>query len=362
VSDSTSVASEPIEDRRGAGSGAASPGPAEQPAWGLRVAVLGWLLAWSAGTALCLGAVIDSPPVPQEAPRYGAALVSVLLAIALAQRSGGRLWFWTPLASALLILVLVADQAWLYSSAALFTAVVGGIASVLLTRPAPSYLWAVYEYAIALVLAVSAGLAVAALDAPVDFARYNLLVLALTLAGTMALVWRLGAGFHGLGRRGVLAIVAAAVLVTAVLVYSRVLREYGSVPVTTAVQDLIGWTRDLLGGVPRPIQVLVGFPALLWGVHTRAHLRQGWWMCAFATFGTATVATTLASPLVDPAFAGRSLLYSVALGLLVGLVVLRVDAQVTRRRSVAAAGRRVKREEPEPEPVRPEPGRTQPLR
>jgi len=175
-------------------------------------------------------------------------------------------------------------------------------------------------------------------------------------------VWRLGAGYHGLGRRGALLIVAGAVLVTAVLVYTRVLREYGSTSVTSTVEDLIDWTRARLNGVPRPIEVLVGFPALLWGVHTRAHRRQGWWMCAFATFGTATIATTLAGPMVEPAYAGRSLLYSIGLGLLIGLAVLQVDAIATRRRAIAAAGRRARREQPQAEPLRPEPGRAHPLR
>jgi hypothetical protein len=331
-------------------------------AWWLRLAVVGWLLGWLAGTAAALGDVVDVPRLPAWAPRYGAGLVAVLLAVALARRSGGRVWFWTLLATAFVGVVLAADRPWLYSSAAVFVAVVGGVASVLLTRPAPTYVRILYEYAIALVLATSAGLAVAALDAPVNSDRYNVLVLALTLAAAMALVWRLGAGFHGLGRRGVLMMVAGAVLVTAVLVYSRILREYGSTTVTTAVEDVITWTRDLLNGVPRPIEVLVGFPALLWGVHTRAHRRQGWWICAFATFGTATIATTLASPLVDPAYAGRSLLYSIGLGLLIGLVVVRVDTIVTARRAAAAAGRRARRDEPEPEPLRPEPGRAHPLR
>jgi hypothetical protein len=324
--------------------------------------VVGWLLGWLAGTVTALGDVIDIPRLPDRAPRYGGALVAVMLAVALARRSGGRVWFWALLAIAFLGAVLVVDRPWLYSSSAIFVAVVGGVVSVLLTRPASTYVRILYEYAIALVLASSAGLAVAALDAPVSSGRYNVLVLALTLAAAMSLVWRLGAGFHGLGRRGVLMMVAGAVLVTAVLVYSRILREYGSSAVTTAVEDLIRWIRDLLNGVPRPIEVLVGFPALLWGVHTRAHRRQGWWICAFATFGTATVATTLASPLVDPAYAGRSLLYSIGLGLLIGLVVVRVDIVVTARRAAAAAGRRARRDEPEPEPQRPEPGRSYPLR
>jgi hypothetical protein len=328
----------------------------------LRASVVAWIVAWLVGTGVAVGAVVDVPRLPGWAPRYGAAALTVLLTIALARRSGGRVWFWGLLGAAFVTLVLVADEPWLRSSAAVFVAVVGAVVSVLLTRPAPTYVRVLYEFVIALVLAVSAGLAVAAYDAPVSWSRYNLLVLALTLAGSMALVWRLGAGFHGLGRRGVLLIVAGAVLVTAVLIYSRILREYGSPSVTTAVQDAISWTRDRLNGVPRPIEVLIGFPALLWGVHTRAHRRQGWWMCAFGTFGTATVATTLAAPRIDPAFAGLSLLYSAGLGLLIGLVVLRVDVVVTRRRTAKAAGRRARREAVEPEPLRPEPGRSYPLR
>ena len=328
----------------------------------LRVSVAAWILGWLVGTGVALGEVVDVPRLPGWAPPYGAAALTVLLTIALTRRSGGRVWFWTLLVSAFVALVLVAEEPWLYSSAAVLVAVVGAVVSVLLTRPAPTYVRLVYEYAIALVLAVSAALAVAAYDAPVSSARYDVLVLALTLAGSMALVWRLGAGFHGLGRRGPLLIVAGAVLVAAVLVYSRILQEYGSASVTGAVEDVVGWTRDRLNGVPRPIAVLVGFPALLWGVHTRAHRRQGWWMCAFGTFGTATIATTLAAPRIDPAYAGRSLLYSIGLGLLIGLVVLRVDAVVTRRRMASAAGRRARRDQVEPESQRPEPRRSHPLR
>lgn len=325
-------------------------------------AVPAWIVGWLVGTGMCLGAVADVPGPFEEAPVYGAALVTVLLVLALARRSGARVWFWTSLVSAFAALVLLADQRWLYSSAAVLVAVVGGVCAVLLTRPAPTYVRLVWEYAIALVLAASAGLAVAGYDAPVNSGRYYLLVLTLTSAAAVALLWQLGAGFHGLGRRGVHLIVAGAVLVTAVLIYSRLLREYGSESITTAVQDLVDATHDRLNGVPRPIEVFVGFPALLWGIRTRAHRRQGWWMCAFGTFGTATVATTLAAPAVDPADAGRSLLYSIALGLLIGLLVLRAESLLTRRRVDTVAGRRTRREHPPPEPLRPEPRRADPLR
>jgi hypothetical protein len=340
-----------------------TPGPSSQAAAALlRATVVAWLVTWGLATAATVGAVVDVDRLPEHAPLAGAVVLSVLFAAALARRCGGRVWFWTTLSALHMGVVLVVDQPWLRSSAAVFVAAVGGVAAVLLTRPAPTYLRLLAEYVVALVLAASAGLAVAGFDAPVTSGPFNLLVLALAMAGALALVWRLGAGFHGLGRRGLLLIVAGAVLVAAVLVYSRVLREYGSASVTGAVEDMIDWIRVRLHGVPRPIEVLVGFPALLWGVHTRARRRQGWWMCAFGAFGTATVATTLAAPMVDPAYAGRSLLYSIGLGLLIGLAVLQVDAFVTRRRTAAAAGRRARRAEPEPEALRPEPPRTQSLR
>lgn len=325
----------------------------------LRSAVLVWVVGWLMGTAVSLGAVVDVPRLPQVEPRYGAALVTVLLIIALARRAGGSVWLWTSLGATFVVLVLLADEPWLYSSAAVLVAVVGAVAAVVITRPAPTYPRLLLEYAIALVLATSAALAVAGYAAPVSPGRYYVLVLALSLAASMVLAWRLDAGFHGPGRRSVLLMVAGAVLVTAILIYSRVLREYGSASITTALQEVVAWIQSRLNGVPRPIEVFVGFPALLWGVHTRAVRRQGWWMCAFATFGTATVATTLATP-VDPAYAGRSLLYSISLGLLIGLIVLQVESARGRRRT--AVDDKSPGDQRRPEALRVEQGRTYPLR
>ena len=321
--------------------------------------VLAWVACWLVGTVVCAGEVVDVTGVSGEEPRYGAALVTVLLAVALARRCGGLVWFWGLLAIAFVALVLVADQRWLDSSAALFVAVVGAVASVMLTRPAATYVRLFMEYGIAVLLAISAAFAVAGYGAELSSGRYYLLVVVLSVTGAMSLVWRLGTDFHRLARRGVLWCAAGAVVIFALLVYSRLLREYGSASITGAERDLTDWIRDRLDGVPQPVQVLVGFPALLWGVRTRAQRRQGWWMCAIGTFGTATVATALAAPRPDVADAGRSLAYSAALGLLVALLVLYAEATRARRRS-AARGRRIRDDHPAAASL-PEPGRTRPL-
>ena len=325
-------------------------------------AATAWLLAWLAGSLAAAAGLVAVERTPTWLPEAGAATLTVLFAVALTRRSGGRVWFWSLLVVVPVVAALTLDQRWLLSSVAVLAAVLGGITAVMLTKPAASPLRLLYEYLLALVLAASAGLAVAAWGAPVDPMRFPLAVLALTLTLAIALIWQLGAGYHGIGRRGLVLIAGGAMLVTLVLVYSRMLREYGSVTVTEAVESAVAWTTDRLGGgVPRPIEVLVGFPALVWGIWVRSSRRQGWWMCAFGTVGTATLATTLANPEVELEYAGLSTAYSVVLGLLLGLLVIRIDALLTRGRR-RDAGRRARREGWEPDPLRPEPGRTTPLR
>lgn len=324
-------------------------------------AATAWVLGWLVGTLAAVTAVVEVDRPPTWLPEVGAATLTVLFAVALTRRSGGRVWFWSLLSVVPVVGALVVDQRWLHSSVAVLAAVLGGTAAVMITRPAAGLLRLLQEYVLALALAASAALAVAAWGAPVDPMRFPLAVLVLTMAVTLAVVWQLGAGYHGIGRRGLALIAGGAVLVTVVLVYSRVLREYGSPALTGAVEDAVAWTADRLGAVPRPIEVLVGFPALLWGVRVRSNRRQGWWMCAFGTFGTATMATTLANPMVELEYAALSTAYSIVLGLVLGLLVIRLDALVTGGRRTDS-GRRARREGREPDPVRPEPGRTTPLR
>jgi hypothetical protein len=179
--------------------------------------------------------------------------------------------------------------------------------------------------------------------------------LGVSLLVAIGLVWQLGAGLHGMGRRGFIMIIGGAVLIACLLIYSRFLREYGSEALVDRINDTVAWMNNHLGGVPRPVEVLIGFPMLIWGVGTRSRRRQGWWMCAFAALGTATVATSLAAPTVHPEYAGRSLLYSAILGLFVGLLVCRIDILIT-----GGGGQRARHGVEEER--RPEPSRTEPLR
>ena len=112
------------------------------------------------------------------------------------------------------------------------------------------------------------------------------------------------------------------------------------------------WSRDHLGAFPRPIESVLGVPALAWGCHMRARRRQGWWVCAFGVAATAPVAQALLNPAISLAESGLSVLYGVVVGLALGFVLIRVDLAVTGPR-----GARARRAE-EAAAARPEPART----
>ena len=69
------------------------------------------------------------------------------------------------------------------------------------------------------------------------------------------------------------------------------------------------------------------------------------------------VATSLAAPTIEPEYAGWSLLYSAIIALALGLVVRHIDLMFT-----GGSGRRARRSDEIEEQMRPEPGRTEPLR
>ena len=325
-------------------------------------AVLLWLLAWGAGAAAAATSVVFVEDVPAWVALWGGGLVTWLHTVALAHRVGARTWLWGALAALAIAAALVTERAWALSGISVLAAVVSGVVAVLLTRPAATALGSLFEFGWAMVVAVAGALAVAGLNAPVRVERYTLAVLCLALALAIGLVWQLGAGLHGMGRRGLAIVVGGAALLAALLVYSQVLRTYGSEAIVDGVDDTVRWLQDNLHGVPRPAEALIGFPALVWGIATRASRRQGWWMCAFGALGTATVASSLAAQRLDPEYAALSALYSVVIGVLLGLLVRRIDLVVTGRRERGrAAGRRVLRTG-EVAVLRPEPGRTQPLR
>ena len=87
---------------------------------------------------------------------------------------------------------------------------------------------------------------------------------------------------------------------------------------STSLTILVIWMRQTFGGVPRPTEVLVGFPALIVGVSLRSRRREGWWVLVFAVLGTVTVTTSLVSPGAYPTYIALSTLYSVVLGVVFG--------------------------------------------
>jgi hypothetical protein len=283
-----------------------------------------------------------------------AAALGVLLAIGLAVRGGARALPAAALAGLVGAAAVATQSTALLAGAAVATGVLAACLAILATTPAPSSWRAVVEVVLAQVVATTGALAVAGFGVDVDPERFGYTVLGLSLAAAVVLVYRLGGGVHGLGRRGLLLVVAALVLLVVALAYTAALTHWGSPGLRHDLESVGDWTRDRLGAVPHPIEVLLGVPALAWGVAMRDRRRQGWWVCAFGTTATATAATRL---VVDDATTLTALLgaaYGIVLGLVVGFVVLGVV-----RLLQGTPGRRSARLDPVAH--RPEPPRLQPL-
>lgn len=312
-----------------------------------------WAAVTLAGIAmLCLAVAEVGPPALSG---IGAVVVAASYTSALSLRSGGRPVVYGLLAVAMGSAVLWLDQDFLRNGAAVLTAIVSGVFAVTVTMPAVRYVQAVREVLLAVLIAAGGALAVVGLEPEVALVRFEYTTLAGGLVVALLIVYRLGAGLHGLGRRG-LAIVAVGGLVLAgTLAYAEALRRYGSPGLVHGIDSAVAWTRTHLGAVPRPLQALLGIPALAWGCHMRARRRQGWWVCAFGVAATTSVAAGLMRPRASLAESVLAVVYSVALGLLIGYVVIRGDLVLTAPRG--ARGRRAE----EATALRPEPGRTSPL-
>ncbi len=314
-------------------------------------------VVWLAVVALGTGALI--------ACRYdvgtpwlcytGSVTIATAYACALAVRTGGR-----PVVVALLALVLglaavLSDQDALRTGAAVLTSVLAAVLAVMATVPAVRFVAAVREVVIALILAAIGALATVGFEPVVSVARFEYLALGLSFVGVLALVYRLGAGLHGLGRRGVLIVLIGSALLAITIAYGELLRRYGTPGLVGSLLDVVVWSRETLGAFPRPLESVLGVPALAWGVHMRARRRQGWWVCAFGVAATAPVASGLVNPAISLAESVLSVSYGAVVGLLIGFIVIRLDLAFT-----APRGRRGRRTE-EAGAVRPEPRRTRPL-
>jgi hypothetical protein len=326
---------------------------------GTWMAVASLLLA--AGLAAALTHFVDLGPtlgvaLPEQTPQVGAAVVTTVLCGLLAHRVGGHTPVAVVFAAGATATALLLGWPWLLAGVAALTAFAATVVGVLSTRPAKRPGRVVAEYAVAILVAMVGAVAVAAYGAPVKQAMLSDVVVLTSVVATLWVAHRVGGGFHGLGKRGALVIVSAVIVLAAGMVYGEALRRWGTPGLIESVDVARHAVVRVIGAVPRPLELFIGFPALVWGLATRAQLRQGWWVCAFGVLGTAGVATSLSSPQAQLGQGLLSTAYSVGVGLVLGFLVWWVDRLLTGPRG----GKRARSAE-RAMPTRPEPGRSRSL-
>jgi hypothetical protein len=299
----------------------------------VRFLLLGMMVLWFVGV-VAAGTSVVAVGAPSWVQRPAAALLMVVFAVGLTHRGGGHMRLWVPITAALAIAALVLETNVLLASAGAVSAVLAAVWAVLVTRPADSLVGSLREFVLSLAVALSGTLSVAAWNAPVNYQRFNLIVVAIALGLAIALVWNLGAGLHGLGRQGFAILAGVAVILLLLLAYSSFVRTHGSRTIVDGLSDTVIWMRQNFRGVPRPVEVFIGFPALIVGVSMRSRRREGWWVLVFAVIGTAVLSTSLVTPGALPTYIALSTLYSAVLGLAVGLVARHY---AMRQRSARAA-------------------------
>jgi len=284
---------------------------------------------------------IDGPTLAQQSL---AAALGVILAVGLSARIGAHVLLGAALAAVVGVGAVLTQWPPLLAGAAVGTGVLAACLGVLATRPALTFRGVVLEVVVALLVATAGGLGAAGFSVGIDTERFAYGVLTLAFLATVAMVYRLGGGFYGLGRRGLILGAGALALLVVVVVYTAALTRYGSPELVLQVDAAREWTREYLGGVPHPVEVLVGIPALAWGVSMRARRRQGWWVCAFGTAATAHVASDLLGR--ETALSSTlAALYGLVLGLLLGFAVIKLERVLTGRGSRAEQAV-VQRDEP----------------
>jgi hypothetical protein len=315
-----------------------------------------WLLALAAATAALVANLTGVRG--HWFADGGAVAVTTAYAWGLAARTGGRPAVFALLALVLGVVVVGVDSDGLRSGAAVVTAVLTAVFAVMGTVPAVRMITTVREIVVALVVAVIGAMATLAWAPVVDLDRFEYTTLGLALVASFLTVFRLGAGFHGLGTRGVVAVIVGSVMLAVTLGYAELLRRYGTQSLVNTLDDVVRWSHHHLGAFPRPIVALLGVPALTWGTHMRARRRQGWWVCAFGVALTAPVAYGYVDPGRSVREVSLALGYGVLIGLALGFLLIRVDLALTA--GGGSRGRRTAGSE-EVEALRPEPGRTHPL-
>lgn len=318
-----------------------------------RAPFLIWVALVVLGTAALVASVV--PVGPDWLATVGSLVIATTFSGALAARTGGRPVVFASLALAVGLVAVLSGQDLLLTGAAVSTSAVAAVLGVMGTVPARRFLLAIRECAVALVYAGIGAMATVGFEPRIDPFRFEYVGLALSFLGAIVLVHRLGAGLHGLGRRGLLVVGIGVVVLAVTLLYAELLRRYGSEGVVDELLSWVTWTREHLGAFPRPIETILGVPALAYGCHMRARRRQGWWVCAFGVAATSPTATALANPAVTVQEAALSVVYGLLVGLVLGYLLIRADLALTGNR-----GRRSRAAE-RAAAVRPEPSRFAPL-
>jgi len=295
------------------------------------------------------------PVGPDWLGTAGSVTIATTFVWGLAARTGGRPLVFAPLALACALVAVTSDHELLLGGAAVGTAAVAAVLGVMITVPAAGIPTAARECVVALCCAAIGAMAAVGFEPVIQKERFEYVALGLAFVGALVLVYRLGAGFHGLGRRGLIIVAIGGVVFAATLLYAELLRRYGSTGLVDELLSWVAWSRETLGAFPRPVATVLGVPALAYGCHMRARRRQGWWVCAFGVAATASTATALANPAVSVEEAALSVVYGLVVGLVLGWLLIRLDLALTGNR-----GRRSRVAE-QAAAVRPEPGRFAPL-
>ncbi len=320
-----------------------------RPAW--------WnLSAWAAVVAVGVACLVAAlvPVGPGWLDGVGAVAVVSAYSWALAARTGGRPVVFGALALVIGVAVLVLDEGYLRTGAAVMTCVVSAVLAVMVTVPGEQFVRVARECVLAVLVAAVGALATVGFAPVISLMRFEYVTLAISLVGVLVLVYRLGAGWHGLGRRGVAGVLIGGAILAVLLLYAELMRRYGPPGLVDSLLDGVRWSRENLGAFPRPIEAVLGVPALAWGIHMRARRRQGWWLCAFGVAGTTAVANSLVNPAISLRECGLSVGYGLVVGLLLGYAVIRAEVALTGGTRAGQGGRRA--DAPAPA-VRPEPPR-----
>lgn len=315
--------------------------------------VVTWLVLVAAATAALVCAMV--PVGPDWLGPSGSVAVAGTFTWAVAARTGGRPVVFGLLAVGLALVGVLSNEDFLHTGAAVVTAAVAAVLGVVVTVPAAGFLSAVRESVVATLVAAVGALAAVGFEPALRLTRFEYVVLGLALLGAFLVVYRLGAGLHGLGRRGLLVVGIGTVLLLLIVLYAETLHRYGASGIIDTLDSWVAWCRENIGGFPRPIMAVLGIPALVYGCHMRARRRQGWWVCMFGVAATSRVATALDDPTIELREVGLSILYALVVGVVLGWLLIRLDLALTGNR-----GRR-RRVEEQAAAVRPEPARTQPL-